>query len=192
MNWKQSIVKNILLLIYFTDQGLRVKLQSVKSSLARRILWYSIKTLDILNIAIVNQILKRFGWPIKSVFGEKASLTAYYVIMHSNERTITKYIKLLSQAANDGEADCQHLANMIDRLLKYRKKKQIYGNAIRGLRVNGEMSFFIYPIVNRKKVNERRRRIGLNQTIEEYAKANNAILDYGDDIFKRLTQYPCN
>ncbi|GGH07540.1 hypothetical protein GCM10007352_12370 [Mucilaginibacter phyllosphaerae] len=148
--------------------------------------------MDVINQIVIHAILNKIGWPYKSIYGDKVSLTAYYVIMHSSKEKIRKYIKQLAFATELGEADCQHLANMIDRLLKYRGKKQIYGNAIRGLKINGQLQYYIYPIVNFKDVNKRRKKIGLKHTIEEYAEINNAILNYGDDISIRLTRYLCD
>ncbi len=192
MQWKILLIKFVLETLYRIDQGLRKKFGLIDGKFKRRLFWSFIRLSDTFNKAIVNKILDRFGWPYKSVYGELATLATFYVVMHSEKNNIEKYIRLLSNAVKIHEADCQSLCFMIDRLLKYRGKKQIYGNAIRGLKINGNMQYFIYPIVNPKMVNQRREKAGLVQSIEDYALSNNAILDYNEDISIRLTQYSGN
>ena len=66
-------------------------------------------------------------------------------------------------------------AMMEDRYLMNEGKPQIYGT--QGMSYDDERGSLIWPIENPETVNERRLKVGYDQTIEEYAK-----LLFGDDF----------
>lgn len=60
---------------------------------------------------------------------------------------------------------------MEDRYLMYQGKEQIYGTqGTTSLFKSGKNESFIWPIQNPERVNQRRKKAGFSQTIEEYAK----------------------
>lgn len=176
--------------LFYSDQFLREKIIKTKSMLFRKVLWYIIKTLDIFNQKIVFYLIDRYGWPLICEYGVKANMTAFYIVMHSEKKGLEKYYPVLKQATIVEKENCYNLSCVLDRLLLYKKRKQLFGNEARGLRNEiGELKYYIYPITDFAHINQRRAKIGLNG-IEEYAAENNCILHYDDDIYQRLMNYP--
>lgn len=177
-------------IIYYTDQYLRQKIGMVKNSFIKRLLWYCIKIFDFFNQKIVFWIIDRYGWPLVRDYGKKANITAYYVIMHSNETGLKKYYPILKQAAKNEHENCHYFCHVLDRLLMYQKKKQFFGCDARGLKDNnGMLHYYVYPISHFSNVNNRRIKVGMN-SIEEHAAENNYILHYSEGICKALIKYP--
>lgn len=183
-----SALKQELDSIYFKDQHLReiasANLYQTKSdSLAlafkipeKEVINYIFKTIpitDSLNMIRVEQIIKQYGYPGKSLVGEKTSKAAFYVIQHSKK--IDKYLPIIKKAAEKKELPFNLYAMMLDRSLMYSGKEQIYGTQGKGLEVrdkngNKEFTTIIWPIKDPSNVNKRRIKAGLELTIEEYAK----------------------
>lgn len=130
--------------------------------------WGLVIEQDSINLKKIEKIISKYGYPGKTLVGEKTNESAWYVIQHSN--SIEKYFPIIKKAGDDNEISKKLVAMMEDRLLMDKGKKQIYGTQIRGEKLNGEYINFVWPIKNRKKVNERRKTLGINYTIEEYAK----------------------
>ncbi len=114
-------------------------------------------------------ILLRYGWLPKSKIGEKASDAIFYVIQHADTNLIKTNLPTLKKLAKQDEAWKTHAAMMEDRLLMYRKKKQVYGTqAASNAFTKGKM--VVWPIEISKKVNQRRKKAGFEMTVEENAK----------------------
>ncbi|MGB3343301.1 MAG: BT_3928 family protein [Aequorivita sp.] len=128
-------------------------------------LWKLQSVIDSANILYVEQILKTRGYPGKSMVGEPTNTAAWNVLQHSEK--IGEYLPLVKKAGEAGELPMNLVAMMEDRYLMHQDKPQIYGTQGR-VENNGER--FIWPIENPESVNERRKKAGFNETIEEYAK----------------------
>jgi hypothetical protein len=124
---------------------------------------------DSLNLIEVESIISQYGWLGKSMIGSKANVALFLVIQHSNLETQKKYYPLLEKSVLAGESRPSDQALMLDRILMWSGKKQIYGTQLVP-DDNGGLKF--YPIENELEVNQRRKQIGLS-TIEEYAKIFN-------------------
>lgn len=179
---KIYLAKRVYEFILFVDQGLRKIFLKITSPILRRTLWLIIKLSDLFNQWIVYFIIRRLGWPLRIHFGIKSNLAAYYVIMHSDVDVMEKYYPLLRQASKLEKENLKALSSVIDRIRLHKKKEQLFGNETRKINRNGQLIQYIYPIFKRDLVNQRRKKIGLPQTIEEYAKEINAELEYNDTI----------
>jgi len=139
--------------------------------------WKITEENDSLNLIKIEKIIKKYGYPGKTLVGEKQSTAVWYVVQHSKLSTIEKYFPLMEKANKNGDLKDTHIAMMKDRMLMYQGKEQIYGTQGAGrLFINPktkeeEWTNFIWPIKNWKEVNELRKSVGFNETIEEYAKS---------------------
>ncbi len=136
-------------------------------------LWNIINETDSLNIKKVEKIIKKHGYPGKSLVGTPTNITCWYVIQHSNK--IKKYFPIIKQAGELKEIPKTNVATMEDRLLMSEGLEQIYGTQGAGrLIVNnkGKEEFFnfIWPIKDILLVNELRKQVGFKTTVEENAK----------------------
>ncbi|HLW33983.1 MAG TPA: BT_3928 family protein [Aequorivita sp.] len=138
-------------------------------------LWKLQSVIDSANILYVEQILKTRGYPGKSIVGEPTNTAAWNVLQHSEK--IGEYLPMVKKAGEEGELPMNLVAMMEDRYLMHENKPQIYGTQGR-VENNGER--FIWPIENPENVNERRKKAGFDETIEEYAKRL-----FGDDFVYR-------
>lgn len=129
-------------------------------------LWGKQSAVDQTNLAFIESIFKKHGYPGKSLVGEPTNTTAWYVLQHSEK--IPQYFHLIKKAGDDGELPYRFVAMMEDRLLMQEGKPQIYGT--QGKSYDDERGSFIWPIENPESVNERRMEAGFTSTIEEYAK----------------------
>lgn len=113
----------------------------------------------------VRAIIRRYGYPGKKLVGTPTNEAAFYVIQHSN--SIPQYLPLIKQAADQGELPFRLYAMMLDRHLMGLGKPQVYGT--QGRSYSGQAAF-IWPIEDPAHVNERRKKAGFDQTVEDNAK----------------------
>ncbi|XZF15127.1 DUF6624 domain-containing protein [Chitinophagaceae bacterium MMS25-I14] len=136
--------------------------------------------LDSENVVAIEAIFKQYGYPGKSMVGIPTNEAAYYVIQHCNEK-IKTYFPLIEEAGKKGELSFSLVAMMQDRMLVDDKKKQKYGTQAVGFfqpdAKTGKpgMYWYIWPIENPARVNELRKKAGMLQTVEEYAREMNAV-----------------
>jgi len=128
-----------------------------------------LREIDSTNLLEIDSIIKKYGYPSKSLVGEPANIAAFYVIQHSNK--IDKYLPIIREATENGDITRVSLAMMEDRNLMYKGIEQVYGTQIKG-KVNkkGEWIYFLWPIKNSDSINVWRKRVGFKQTVEEYVK----------------------
>ena len=134
---------------------------------------------DARNSKRIEEIIKEYGYPGKSIVGVPENHTAWTVIQHSKPEIIEKYLPLLRRAVQTGDLEMQSLALTEDRNLKYQGKAQIYGSQFTSM--NGKTVF--WPIQNPDKVDELRKESGFVQSIQEYGRMVNGK----DFVFKNYT-----
>jgi hypothetical protein len=182
-------LKNELKLILLKDQGFRELLGGGISDERKQELLkelsitendflenerYLFQKNDSLNLVEVERIIKEYGFPGKSLVGEPENEAAWFVIQHSDK--IEEYFPLIKKAGEEGELSLTKVAMMEDRMLTYRGEAQIYGTQGKGIfKVKNptkqeDFYYVIWPIKNPDKVNELRKAVGFNSTIEDYAK----------------------
>jgi len=137
-------------------------------------LWLEMQKRDSVNIIKVDEIIKHYGYPGKSLVGEPTNIAAWYVIQHSQK--IAEYLPMIEKEAKKKEIPFTYFAKMQDRYLTQQGKEQIYGTQGQMKQITnkqtGKKEFFTYvsPIENPAKVNERRKKAGFTTTVEENAK----------------------
>jgi hypothetical protein len=150
------------------------KLYHISKGNLSNYLWKLQTDADSSNTKRVEEIIRQYGYPGKSVVGAPTNEAVFYIIQHSTK--IDKYLPLVEQAANKKELPFRLYAMMKDRSLMYNKKEQIWGTQAKGMNVvnkqtgKNEWKFFIWPIMDAKNVNKRRKEAGFDQTVEENAK----------------------
>ncbi len=123
---------------------------------------------DSSNLRRVRAIIKRYGYPGKTLVGTPTNEAAFYVLQHSSR--IAEYLPLIRQAAEQGELPFRLYAMMLDRQLMQAGQPQVYGTQGRGfIGPDQQEHRFIWPIADPARVNERRRQAGFDQTVEENA-----------------------
>lgn len=128
-----------------------------------------IRKIDSTNLFEVERIIKKYGYPSKSLVGAPANKAVFYVIQHSDK--IDKYLPLIREASKNGDIEKTALAKMEDRNLMYKGMEQIYGTQIKGQsNKDGEWIYYLWPIKNIDSINILRKSAGFEQSIEEYVK----------------------
>lgn len=169
VNYDKPLQKE-LLSIYEEDQGMRIKYMSVynnpnpdrkKMDSIGKIMNYK----DSLNLIKVTKILDTKGWVGKDVVGEEANKTIFLVIQHADLQTQQKYLPMMQEAVNKGNANGANLALLEDRVALRQGKKQIYGSQIgRDKETN---KYYVSILEDPDNVDKRRAEIGL-QPMADY------------------------
>lgn len=121
---------------------------------------------DSLNLIKVETIVNEYGWLGADVIGKQGNKTLFLVIQHSNLETQLKYLPIMREALTVGNINSNDFALLEDRIAMGQGKRQIYGSQIK---IDGD-EFYVYPIIEPEKVNERRSKVGL-EPIEDYVKS---------------------
>ncbi|MDJ1499494.1 energy transducer TonB [Xanthocytophaga agilis] len=121
--------------------------------------------IDILNMAKIDKIIAEYGYPGKSLVGEKYQSVALMVIQHNDPAAREKYLPLLIEAAGKGEVNASSVAIVIDRAKIDKGEKQIYGSQLN----ETKQGMKLMPIEDEPNVNVRRAKVGL-PPLEVYLK----------------------
>jgi TonB family protein len=124
--------------------------------------------IDIANLGKVEKIIAQYGYPGKTLVGEKYMSIAFLVIQHNDHQVQVKYLPVLTEAANKGELKWSSLALLIDRVKTGNGEKQVYGSQL----LEHDNIRQLYPIEDEVNVNVRRAKIGL-PPLETYLKTWN-------------------
>jgi hypothetical protein len=101
-------------------------------------------------------------------------MTLFLVIQHSPIEIQQKYLPMMREAVKNNNAQPSSLALLEDRVALRTGKRQIYGSQINRNQETGE--FYVSPIENPEKVDERRAEVGLGN-LQEYISNWNIIWD---------------
>lgn len=129
-------------------------------------IWETKELLNQKNVARIEEIIAEKGWPKKSIIKGSAASTVFLVIQHADKDIQEKYLPLMREAADAGEANWSSLALLIDRINLGQGKEQIYGSQIHRAE---DGVFFVPDLQAPEYVNQRRAEVGLGP-IEEYVK----------------------
>lgn len=156
--------------IYMSDQGLRREIGEVEEQYGRnsnemKAHWDKIRYADSVNLIKVKEILDARGWLGSNVVGGKGNTTLFLVIQHSDQETQEKYLPMMREAVKNGNARGSSLALLEDRVALGKGEKQVYGSQIGRDEDTGE--YYVLPMIEPEKVNERRASVGLSP-IENY------------------------
>ncbi len=168
-------IRDTLEQIFPRDQKYRLQLDSIRklygaNSKEVDSIRNIIHEIDSCNRILVINILDNYGWPDTSQIGVTASIAIWAVIQHTpNLKIQEKYFPLLQKAVEHGLRK-EFLALSTDRIATMKGKKQIYGTQIIREAKTGEP--ILYPIKNPKKVDKRRKEMGMF-SIGKYVKKYN-------------------
>jgi hypothetical protein len=149
--------------------------------------------LDSVNLQRVEAVIRKFGYPGKSLVGEPTNETAYYVIQHSDK--IEQYFPVIEAAGKKGELSFQLVAMMHDRLLMQKGLEQIYGTQYAGFAsqdsVTGarKINWFLWPVKDYPSVEKRRKEAGFKDSVAENA-ADQGITLYVISYAEAKKKYP--
>ena len=165
-----SSVREHLEALYDSDQGIRSEWSVIEKNYKPESTEYNefIKKwvlTDKENIFQVQKIIDENGWLGKDAVGIKANSALFLVIQHAELDIQKKYLPIMQQAVQDKKANGQDLALLEDRIAMREKRKQRYGSQT--ISIDGS-EFILWPVEDIDKVNERRKAVGLKQTLEEY------------------------
>ena len=132
--------------------------------------WEKQSQIDKTNIAYLDKIIHKVGYPGRSMVGELLKDAAVEIIMHSN--SFDKYIDKVKESAEKNELTYSKAAILEDMYLKNQNKSQLYGTQSAYFK----NKYIIWPIEDEESVNYRRKEAGFETTIYEYAKEL-----FGDD-----------
>ena len=155
--------------IYQDDQGLRRQISEVEAEYGRdsdemKAHWKKIQEKDSINLIKVQEILDERGWLGSDVVGPRGNSTLFLVIQHADLETQEKYLPMMRDAVEKGDARASSLALMEDRVALRQGKRQIYGSQI-GRHPDGE--FYISPLQDPINVDKRRAEVGLG-SLQQY------------------------
>ena len=119
------------------------------------------------NLALLDAIVCKFGWPAKSAFGEKAALAAFLIVQHSALPVQETYLPSLKTAVVAKEADPTHLATLEDRINLRNGRPQVYGSQVCH-RPDGRYAWRPLVEEDETKLDAVRASIGL-RSIKQYA-----------------------
>lgn len=115
--------------------------------------------------------------------GEKASDGMFYVLQHTVDLDVfRRYLPSIKDLAKKGDTKSWYAALIEDRLLVHERKKQIYGSQVVTRPQKYQGKYFVWPIQNPNKVNELRKEVGLELTVEENAKRLDAIYNPNEEL----------
>jgi uncharacterized protein YndB with AHSA1/START domain len=83
--------------------------------------------LDAKHVKRLRRIVKRYGWPGKSLVGAKASSAAWTLAQHGGNEFLHEMLPVMEAAAKKGELDYGLVATSIDRVRIADGRKQLYG-----------------------------------------------------------------
>lgn len=158
--------------IFVDDQRPRLQIDTIgkqygfKSAQAQPI-WEQMRQVDSLNLPKIELIISQYGYPGKSLVGEKQNETAWLVIQHAPLAVQEKYLPMLQQAAANGQLSKASVALTVDRIRVNKGQKQLYGSQVKN-DANGKPAGF-WAIEDEANVNKRRAEVGL-PPLETYAK----------------------
>ena len=117
-------------------------------------------SVDKRNTKQLKEIIKKHGWPKKSLVGEKASRGAWLLVQHADRdiKFQKRSFKLLKESVEQNEAEKKDLAYLTDRLCVNSKKQQIFGTQFH---INKKGKFGPHPIKDIQHLNKRRKEFEL-------------------------------
>jgi hypothetical protein len=159
-----KVLQGELLEIYEEDQGIR----RVFINTANELGWDhpSVDSLgkimhfkDSVNLIRVQEILDEHGWVGPDLVGGQANQTLFLVIQHADLEVQQKYLPMMREAVELGNARPSALALLEDRVALREGRKQIYGSQIgRNPDTNQQ---YVLPLEDPDNVDARRASMGL-------------------------------
>ncbi len=132
--------------------------------------WKKQTALDNENLAIVENLIKNYGYVGKRLVGTELSDVVFMVIQHAPLEKQELYLPIMQKAVADRELDRTNLPYMIDRIRMGNKRPQLYGTQLVWNKKKEKLE--LYPVEDIQNVDERRDRMNLG-SLRNYLKDNN-------------------
>ena len=123
-----------------------------------------IEALDAKHVGRLREILAQYGWPGKSMVGEKPGGAAWMIAQHGGPEFLAQTLPLMYEAVTKRELDEGLYATSLDRVLVQQGKKQVYGTQFDTDAATGKCE--PKPIEDPERVDERRIRAGMGPLAE--------------------------
>jgi hypothetical protein len=136
-----------------------------------------LQEIDGKNTARMQEIIKQYGWPSKTLVSSDGAHAAWLLVQHADrDRAFQKRcLVLLAEAVKKGEATGEQLAYLTDRVRVGEKKPQVYGTQLRW--VDGKLR--PQPIEDEANVDRRRKAVGLPPLADYLRFAEGALKQRG-------------
>lgn len=156
--------------IHHTDQLYRQQLDSIEkqfgmNSNEMKAHWKKIQKTDKANLKVIRKILDKRGWLGADVVGGEGNSTLFLVIQHSDLKTQQKYLPMMRDAVQKGNAKASSLALLEDRVALGLGNPQIYGSQI-GRKEDG--TYYVIALKDPDNVDNLRASVGL-EPLAQYA-----------------------
>ncbi|SRR5258708_1833540 len=128
--------------------------------------WNDITEIRNKNMAQLKQVIEKYGWPKKSVFGTKTIHWTWYIAQHcDNDLPFQeKCLELIKELPKE-EIDLYDLAHLEDRVKINQHRPQLYGTQYVG---TTEKDRKLQPVEEPKKLEQRRKEMGLDQSFQNH------------------------
>jgi hypothetical protein len=120
-NYNKELIYRLSTLLE-ADQKFRGKLKDQKTN--------EQQTIDESNILETESIVEKYGYPGKSMVGEKFDYVIWMVIQHSDIFYQEKYLPLIAKTVEAGQLEKTPLRMLIDRIYHKKTGHQIFGSQI--------------------------------------------------------------
>ena len=187
-NWNKPLVA-ILDTVFDEDQKYRLQMDEIEQKYgweSNEIIahWRLINRKDSINLIKIKKILDEKGWLGADIIGKQGNSTLFLVIQHADPGTQRKYLPLMREAVQKGNASPSSLALLEDRVALGQGKRQIYGSQVGRDQESGE--YYVLPLEDPNNVDKRRATVGLG-TLQDYI-ANWGMTWNGEEYIKKLPE----
>lgn len=150
------------------DQFYREQLDSIEkqfgmNSKEMKAHWKKIQKTDKANLKVIRKIIDKRGWLGANVIGQEGNMTLFLVIQHSDLKTQQKYLPMMREAVQKGNADASELALLEDRVALGLGKPQIYGSQ---LSQKDDGTLYLRAMIDPDNVDKRRASVNLGPIAE--------------------------
>lgn len=150
------------------DQKYRIQIDSIQNqfgmnSKEMKAHWELITKTDKENLKIIRKILDKRGWLGADIIGREGNSTLFLVIQHSDLKTQQKYLPMMRDAVQKGNAFGSDLALLEDRVALGLGNPQIYGSQLSQTE-DGKM--FLEAMIDPDNVDKRRASVNLGPIAE--------------------------
>ena len=122
---------------------------------------------DSLNFLKIASIIHVYGYPGPDIIGTEANQVLFGIIYTSTIDTAKKFIPIIWQALQKGDATADNYAALADRVAMTELHGQIYGTIV----IRKGMGYELPPVLNKDNVDHIREKIGLpplKQYLQQY------------------------
>lgn len=156
--------------IYFRDIKLRVKIKEIETKFgfqsdSAKFYWEKIKENDSITLTKVMEILNTRGWLGSDIIGVLGNRILFLAIQHSDLETQEKYLPMMKEAVQKGNASPSNFAYLVDRVALSKGERQTFGSQLARDKETGK--YFILPLNDPENVDMRRNEVGLGK-IQDY------------------------